>query len=194
MPLVKTFSGRKPSQNEFELRSFIEWLQANNVKRYLEIGARHGDTFHEVMINLPVGSYGLAVDLPGGLWGKSTTALSLQQAVDDLRQRGYVIDVILGDSTKADVINRVAQFAPFGAVLIDGDHRYEGVKSDWINYRDMAEIIAFHDIVGHGQIEKVHGNQVEVPRFWAEIKLENECVVEFVAPGSTMGIGVCNSL
>ena len=40
MPL-QTFSGRNPSQNEFELRSFIALLRDRGVTRYLEIGARH---------------------------------------------------------------------------------------------------------------------------------------------------------
>jgi hypothetical protein len=67
--MLVTRSGRPPSQIEAELSGFIGLLQERNVRRYLEIGARHGDTFHEVMRSLPVGSVGVAVDLPGGLWG-----------------------------------------------------------------------------------------------------------------------------
>lgn len=197
--MLKTFSGRAPSQNEFELQSFIALLRARNVTRYLEIGARHGDTFHEVMINLPAGSYGVAVDLPGGYWGKASSVSSLHAAVEDLRQRGYVIDVVLGDSTTQKVIDYVFEAAPYDAVLIDGDHRYAGVKSDWENYASFAELVAFHDIVGDGQREKVHNSLVEVPRLWEEIKAQHQAVsggvevgeiIEFIAEGSAMGIGV----
>jgi hypothetical protein len=76
------------------------------------------------------------------------------------------------------------------AALIDGDHRYEGVKADWEAYRKVASIIAFHDIVGDGQAEKKTNIPVEVPRLWQEIKASGLRVREFIAPGSKMGIGV----
>jgi hypothetical protein len=191
--VLTTFSGRRASQDENELQGFIDLLQLHQVTRYLEIGARHGDTFHSVMTSLPEGSYGLAIDLPGGMWGKATTASSLQAAAADLRAKGYIIDVILGDSTSAEVVTSAKLKAPYGAALIDGDHRYRGVKQDWINYGSMAPLIAFHDIVGVGESERVHGNPVEVPRLWDEIKAECEGCIEFVSPGSRMGIGVvCN--
>lgn len=190
---MKTFSGRRASQNEFELRSFIKLLCERDTRSYLEIGARHGDTFHEVMINLPVGSYGMAMDMPGALWGKASSIVSLHRAVDDLRNRGYIIDVVLGDSTAKSILAHIEHTASFDAILIDGDHRYAGVKADWENYRDFSNLIAFHDIVGTGQIEKVHKNQVEVPKLWAEIKAQDESVLEFIGEGSLMGIGVCIS-
>lgn len=192
--MLKTFSGRTASQDESELRGFIDLLQLHQVTRYLEVGARHGDTFHEVMISLPEGSYGMAIDLPGGMWGRASTSSSLQAAAADLREKGYLIDVILGDSTAAEVVTSARHRAPFGAVLIDGDHRYQGVKMDWVNYGSMAPLVAFHDIVGEGQKEKVYGNPVEVPRLWSELKAQGYAFFEFVSPGSLMGIGVvCTS-
>lgn len=193
--MLTTFSGRRASQNEYELRSMIEFFVNAGVKSYLEIGARHGDTFHEVMINLPVGSRGVAVDLPGGLWGRDDTAKSLFKAVDDLRQRGYIIDVILGDSTEQPVIDKVISKFPFDACLIDGNHLYDGVKADWNNYRGTSAIVCFHDTVGEGQTEKQFSNPVEVPRLWAEIKadpLYSHRCHDFVDAGSKMGIGLCD--
>ena len=188
--MLKTFSGRNASQNEFELRSFISLLKDRGVKSYLEIGARHGDTFHEVMLNLPEGSYGMAVDLPGALWGKKSSADSLQAAAADLRERGYRIDIIIGDSTASPIIRRVKDKAPFDAALIDGDHTLAGVTKDWVNYQGCAPLIAFHDIVGEGQKEKVYNNKVEVPKFWAGLKSKTTNCTEFIAHGSLMGIGV----
>lgn len=190
--MLKTFSGRKASQDEFELRSFIGIIKDAGCQRYLEIGARHGDTFHEVMISLPLGSYGLAVDLPGGLWGKSATRQNLELVIDDLRARGYRVDALFGDSTNPNVIDLIHDAGPFDVALIDGDHRYAGVKADWENYMDAANIIAFHDIVGHDQAEKVHGHKVEVPRLWSEIKKTLASNRELIGEGSKMGIGVCD--
>lgn len=193
--MLTTFSGRRASQNEFELNSLIQYFADAKVTSYLEIGARHGDTFREVMMSLPAGSYGMAVDLPGGLWGKDDTHKSLYRACDDLRARGYKIDIVLGDSTDTEIIHKVFAMAPFDACLIDGNHLYDGVKADWLNYQSAAHIIAFHDIVGDGQAEKRFNNPVQVPILWAEISADERYAGRcnsFVAQDSKMGIGVCD--
>jgi hypothetical protein len=192
--VLKTFSGRNASQNEFELRSFIKLLQDAGVVRYLEVGARHGDTFHEIMTHLPQGSYGVALDLPGGLWGTKSSGDVLQKAAADLRKRGYKIDVVIGNSTTGPVVERIKAKGPFDAILIDGDHTYPGVKKDWVNYHSLAPLVALHDIVGTGEKEKITHRPVEVPRFWRELTRKHENVFEFIDKGSVMGIGVCNLL
>jgi hypothetical protein len=200
--MLKTFSGRNPSQNEFELRSFITLLQEKGVTRYAEIGARHGDTFHEVMLSLPPGSEGIAVDYPGALWGTHKSRDALKRVIDDLNARGYNCKAVFGDSTSQEVIDIIYRFDQHGrnndswdAILIDGDHTYKGVSLDWENYQNVAKIVAFHDIVGEGQKEKVYNNPVEVPRLWAELKEQFKSfpiweVREFIDEGSKMGIGV----
>lgn len=188
--MLKTFSGRPASQEEFELRGFIELLQRRGVTRYCEIGARHGDTFHEVAISLPVGSKVVAVDLPGGLWGTQKSRASLERAVADLRQRGYEASVLFGDSQTDATRRLIVGRGPFDAILIDGDHTLSGVTRDWQAYGPLAKTIAFHDIVGTGCAEKVHDSPVEVPILWDSIRRSGETIVEFVAPESRMGIGV----
>jgi hypothetical protein len=186
--MLTTFSGRKASQDEGELTAFVEFLRAAGVRRYLEIGSREGDTFHHVITEL--GASGVAIDLPGGLWGKSTTGGQLTAAIQALSNAGRDVRMVLGDSRSEGTKEMVRSYGPYDAVLIDGDHTYEGVKADWEAYRDLAPIIAFHDIVGEGQFERVTRRGVEVPRLWAEIKASGAEVVEFVSPGSAMGIGV----
>src|SRR5690606_14663899 len=192
MPL-QTFSGRNPSQNEFELRSFIALLRDRGVTRYLEIGARHGDTFHEVMTSLPAGSTGVAVDMPGGVWGKNDSRQALQKAVGDLNRRSYKCSCRFGDSQTSATKRLIVGRRPDDAVLPVAGHDRGGVPRDWNLYHDIAPLIAFHDIVGTGQREKVKGNEVQVPILWAEIRDRYE-TVEFVDHGSKMGIGVCFSI
>lgn len=186
--MLKTLSGRRASQDEDELNGFIALLKSERVESYLEIGSREGDTFYDVVRTLPVGSHAVAVDLPGALWGKRTTGKQLYKAADALRLKGYVVTVILGNSTNEKVVEAIRSHGPFDAALIDGDHRYEGAQADWLHFGSMARLVAFHDIVGHGQAERVHGNKVEVPRLWSEIKAEHRCA-EFITQGSSMGIG-----
>jgi hypothetical protein len=188
--VLNTFSGRRASQNEFELRAFIDLLNERGVTRYAEIGARHGDTFWSVMTSLPVGSVGVAVDLPGGLWGTEKSRLSLERAVADLVSRGYKATCLFGDSQTEATRRIVRGRGPYDAILIDGDHSLAGVTRDWQLYGELAPLIAFHDIVGTGEIEKVHGSPVEVPILWQSILRTGAETREFVAPDSAMGIGV----
>lgn len=187
--MLVTRSGRPASQNEFELRSFIDLLRSRGVTRYMEVGARHGDTFFAVMRALPRGSVGVAIDMPGALWGTAKSQTPLLTAVSELRCMGYDAHVVFGDSKSVDVIARAAELAPYDAMLIDGDHTLDGVTADWRAYGSMAPVVAFHDIVGTGCAEKVHGNAVEVPVFWQGLRTQHEHV-EFVDAGSRMGIGV----
>jgi hypothetical protein len=186
--VLTTFSGRPPSQDEGELSGFIGLLQSEGVKRYCEIGARHGDTFHEVMLSLPVGSRGVAVDLPGGLWGTHRSRTCLERVVADLNGRGYRCSTIFGDSHTEATRKLVAGRGPYDAILIDGDHTLDGVTRDWLLYKDLAPLVAFHDIVGTGCAEKRHGKLVEVPMLWASLRERHEAR-EFVSDGSRMGIG-----
>lgn len=204
---LHTRSGRNPSQDPQELDAFIELLQKKHVRRYLEIGARHGDTFYEVMTRLPHGSTGVAIDLPGGPWGKSSSVHDLLDAVDALCERGYTAHYLLADSQQLSTREQAIALAPrgrfdnypFDAVLIDGDHRYAGVARDWELYGLLAPIVAFHDIAGEGQTTKdKKALPVEVPRFWAELRKQPALAAsmfhEFISHDSKMGIGVvCHS-
>ncbi len=186
---LDTFSKEKQSQRHDELQPFIELLQNEKVNRYLEIGARQGDTFHAVMRNLTMGAFGCAVDLPAGEWGRVGTEVPLLKAQRDLIKHSYDVDVVLGDSHSKAVRNRVNRHSPFDCVLIDGDHSYRAVKLDWMDYGPMANMVAFHDIDGHDQINKRNRHPVEVPRLWEELKPLYRHV-EFIGKERGMGIGV----
>jgi len=187
---VKTLSGRAASQNEDELSQFIDLIKERVTTSYLEIGARHGDTFHEVVRAMPKGSRATAVDLGGGAWGSLKSIPFLKAAADALRSEGYDVTLIFGDSTDMEIVRAVADCGRYDVALIDGDHRYCGVKADWLNYGPMANVVAFHDIAGTGERERSGArHEVEVPRLWQQIK-GGYVHQEFVAPDSTMGIGV----
>jgi hypothetical protein len=178
-----TRSGRKASQQPNELAAFIEIIKHSDA--YLEIGARHGDTFYEVMRSLPKGSKGVAVDMPNGPWGGNSRH-ALLDCCEELTNLGYNVTLIFGDS--AAVAGKVRELGPFDAVLIDADHRFEAVKRDFANYGD-SPIVAFHDIDGDGL--DCGGMPVEVPLFWREIKQQFRHT-EIIDPSDDrkMGIGV----
>lgn len=185
--MLKTFSGRQASQNAYELNAFVEFMREQGVARYGEIGAREGDTFHHVVSTL--GCKGVALDLPGALWGKGKTRVQLEAAVADLERQGRVASCLFGDSRTLATLRLFQGRGPYDAILIDGDHTLEACTADWLNYRSMARLVAFHDIVGTGQTERMTGRSVDVPKLWQSIKQQGYNTVEFVAPGSAMGIG-----
>jgi hypothetical protein len=185
--MARTRSSERSGQIKSELDSLIQLFKTHSFTSYLEIGARHGDTFYSVVMAMPKGSRAVCVDLPNGLWGNSRSLKNLESCCNELTAQGYKIDLILGDSTKQAIIDKVKKLGPFDAALIDGDHRYDGVKKDWLNYGPMCSLVAFHDIVGHGQRHSA-GIYVEVPRLWGDIKQADS--FEFVEVGSKMGIGV----
>lgn len=184
---MMSLSGKNLGQHPRELEEFLAFVQKHKFRSYLEVGARHGDTFYSVASRMPLGSTVVAVDLPEGVWGRKGSRKNLENAVKVLRSLGYDSHVIFGDSTDPDVIAEVQSFGPYDLALIDGDHRYEGVKADWDNYANAARWVAFHDIAGEGCGRD--GVSVEVPRLWRELKSEFSNF-EIVAEGSRMGIGV----
>lgn len=184
---IVTRSGRAASQHPEELDALLELVRDERVGAYLEIGARHGDTFFDVVRAMPPGSKAVAVDLPGGKWGRASSRGHLKAAVRELKALGYEASVIFGDSRTAGVRRQAMARGPYDLALIDGDHTLEGVRSDWANYGGMARMVAFHDIVGEGQRDK-SGNPVEVPALWQQLRDRRH--VEFVGADSRMGIGV----
>lgn len=171
------------SQQPRELSAFIELLRTHNVRSYLEVGARHGDTFCKIVKSLPHGSTAVAVDLPQGPWGGAYSQRHLKSYIEELNKLGYLAQCFFGNSQEIEVPGT------FDAIFIDADHRYEAVKADWERYKDKGKIIAFHDIAAKNV--SCGKYKVEVHKLWDEIK--NDYIhKEFIMPDDDrpMGIGV----
>lgn len=177
------------SQHPDEFERFVDLALSMGVTSYLEIGARHGGSFYEIVSRLPAGATAVAVDLPNGNWGKMESEKSLLSCIAELREKGYAAHFIFGDSRAETTIQRVSRHAPYGLAFIDGCHLYDDVKADWHNYGPMARMVAFHDIAGEHVKEKRPGVAIQVPRLWKELK-ELCPHEEIIADGSQMGIGV----
>lgn len=154
---IMGFSGKPWPQYQFEIQGFIDLLVAENVRSYLEIGCRYGDTWHAIGSALEKGSRLVALDLPGAKsgfekkGGHQDSGDYLKLAAVDLVDQGQQAVYIIGNSHKRETIAAAQSYAPFDAILIDGDHTAAGVQADWEAYSSMGRIIAFHDIAGSGK-------------------------------------------
>lgn len=189
--MLKTFSGLPAVQHEKEYLPYLGWIQTIKPTSYLEIGAARGDTFHDTVALMPKGSRALAVDYPMQAWGLQDSRKYLERAVEDLRQKGYLVDVIFGNSQDSAVIEQVRKHDMFDLCFIDGDHTYKGVKADYDNYGLFAKYCAFHDISDRMKPNR-KGELIEVPIFWNELKERNQNYLEWIDNSqlSPMGIGV----
>lgn len=177
-----------PLQHDLELLAFLGVVSKCSVHKYLEIGARYGETFESVMMAMPDGSSGLAIDLPGGNFGDPDSAEKLKAVCDRMWRRQAAC--ILGASGRRDILDYAIMQGPYDLILIDGDHQYNAVKADWDNYARHGRIIALHDIAAPEGHASSKGIPVDVPRLWAEIKAVESRTLEIVAPGSKMGFGI----
>lgn len=167
----------------------MEWAQGS--KSILEIGSRYGGTLIEFAKDQPERI--VSVDLPGyGPWGNSDSEPYLKAAIEMVRHQGIDAHLFLGNSRDPEIVEQVRELGPYDFIFIDGDHTYEGVKTDWENYGGMGKLIAFHDII---QPKAGENQALEVWRFWKELKEHffiqsaTKCE-EFMGPDSKMGIGL----
>lgn len=164
-----------------ELRRILEL--ASQARSILEIGSRYGHTL-DLMCRTTITKRAVAVDLPGVFpWGEDSES-ELKKAVSGLRDDGYEVHLFIGDSTDLDIVDSVKSLGPFDLVFIDGDHRYQGVRTDFENYGHLGKTVVFHDIVQPKPDER---QELEVWKFWRELKGNKE---EFIGVNSKMGLGI----
>lgn len=168
-------------QDKKELKQMLDIVKGKT--SVLEVGSNFGGTFYRMSEVVAPKSLMVSVDWPVDETPKSLEPVeSLKMNCKRISMMGHHVELFIGDSHANDTVQRVEEFAPFDFVFIDGDHSYEGVKADWMNYGPMGKIVGFHDIAG-----PVEG----CVRLWNELKAEGKYrLEELITPGSGMGIGI----
>lgn len=177
----------KIPQYETELVELLKIVEGKN--SFLEIGSRDGYTLGRVAEVLAPGARIVSVDLPAGPWGRNDSQDKLLKLTSKLVDQGFDIHLFLGNSLDPKIQKDIKKLGPFDAMLIDGDHRYDGVKSDWEFYRNLGDIVFFHDIDA-ALTKTPFGHEMGVPVLWNEIKNDFKHK-EFIADKiPKLGIGV----
>lgn len=172
-----------------EFIQFLQLIEANNVRSYLEIGSKHGGSLWRVSQVLPIGSRVVSVDLPHGDTSFKESQPHLEACVNRLNEIGYNAHLLLGDSTDARIVDKVKALGPFDLCFIDANHTEKYVLKDWENYGPMAKMVAFHDIGWAPRPEPSKKMPIEVPKVWNQIKRDFRHIVIRGCPRDN-GIGV----
>lgn len=194
IPLLFTargyYSTLRLRQNMVELRDCVNAVKDLPLRRVAEIGTYRGGTlFVWCQIATPDARV-FSLDLPGGEFGGGCNerALPFFQA---FRKPGQTLECIRGDSHAPEVraeFERRLGGELLDFLFIDGDHRYAGVKQDFETYAPFVRrggIIGFHDIV-----ERPTQPDIQVHRFWTEMKARHRHVELIDESGGRRAIGI----
>jgi len=156
-------------QNREELLTLCEFIARYRVRSYLEIGVWTGRL----------------VSALHAVFDFDTVAVCDQRWAEQL---GLPIAVPVdahtywGDSDEAGYVEWRRRLPPIDLVLIDGDHRYRGVRRDFeINRALPHRFLAFHDISGF------HSATRGVARLWGELEGSK---LEICRPHRELGLSV----
>lgn len=177
-----------PHQKRKEIEGFLDFAASRNPRTALEIGmAQAGTTF---LLKERIST----LDLLMG----ADIHLHNVFVLEAFNKRGCRLHFFEGDSAdaaiKAEIKNTLAG-RKLDLLFIDGDHSYEGVKSDFEKYKELVSdggMIVFHDICQDFQTRfGIHsGNYTGgVPQFWKEIRQKFE-FHEFVEDYEQDGFGI----
>lgn len=172
-----------------EVQNLLTYASGAKPRVAGEIGVRDGGCSFLFMHCLPEVEYYVGVDL----------AVRNRRKLISLRASRQCVKLFDGDSRSPETVERVRRCLGarrFDFLFIDGDHRYEGVRADFLSYRTLVgegALIAFHDInQGPAKSENDSDGNLwagGVPRFWGELKRLYRCR-EFIENPGQVGFGI----
>jgi predicted O-methyltransferase YrrM len=190
-----------PWQVRSEIRGLLTTLEEDPPRRILEIGTANGGTLFLFAQVAAKTAHVISVDLPHGEFGGGYPPRNIP-LYKAFRQKGQRFNLVRGDSHSPQTFERVARLLggeQLDLLFIDGDHTYEGVKSDFETYSPLVRpggLIGFHDIAPPTSPERLAADSIaqvgDVPRYWNQLKETHADSREFVDPtaGGCFGIGV----
>jgi len=160
----------RPLQIKEEIVQLLRLLTESHPKIVCEIGTANGGTlFLFSRVSSPSATI-ISIDLPRGRFGGGYPEWKIPFYKSFMSHKQKIC-LIRGDShspTTIKTVRNILKGRKVDFLFIDGDHTYNGVKTDFEVYSKFVKqggIIALHDIVPH---PPELGCQVN--KFWMEIK------------------------
>jgi glycosyltransferase involved in cell wall biosynthesis/predicted O-methyltransferase YrrM len=161
----------------------IENLQLAVAKRepkiIVEIGTAKGGTL-AMWFEVPSAEEIYSIDFPTGIHGGQgyeERVYTISDAMEQAGLHGKKFYPLNGSSQNSYLINRLRELLggkKIDFLFIDGDHTYNGVKNDYLVYREFLSdnaIVAFHDVIP----SEYHAMwDCFVSTFWNEISQDYE--------------------
>jgi predicted O-methyltransferase YrrM len=178
------------SQKLEELIPALERIGALGPRRVCEIGTSAGGTLYLLTRVSAPDAVVVSIDLA---ISPHTAALRAR-----LARPGQQVVSIAGDSHSEETaaeLERVLAGEPLDALLVDGDHSYDGVRADFERYARLVRsggIVALHDVNEDFRTRRgIESPSIsgEVPRFWRELK-ERYRTEELIADPEQDGYGI----
>jgi cephalosporin hydroxylase len=172
-----------------ELERLLVEVTRNRPRVIVEIGAGRGGTSW-AWSKIASADLVISIDLPDGPWGGGRIA----ETVKYIGNNTYAVHHYLAGNSRSDEIRlellEILKGRSIDFLFIDGDHSYEGVKSDYEIYSPLVGkggLIAFHDVGEHPPEAQCH-----VREFWLDLIKDNPCdKMEFCEEPTSWGcIGV----
>jgi len=156
-------------QIKTEILDFLGFARQESPGAVCEIGTHLGGNSFLLSQGLPSATFFVGVDL----------YVQNKPQLRFFSQPSQQMEFVDGSSYSPRTVGRVRRLLgkrSLDLLFIDGDHRYDGVKRDFLHYRHLLReggVIAFHDIVPDHRTRfgaAVSGYAGDVPRFWSRIR------------------------
>lgn len=182
-----------PKQSILEINSLYEMVMKLGPKNVLEIGTGSGGTLYLWVQAAQRGARIVSIDLPGGEFGGGYRPCRIP-FYRSFGRKGQQVHLLLEDSHREETLKKVERLFEGEGIdflFIYGDHSYNGVKKDFLDYGRLVNsggLVAIHDILPREDDPKN-----KVSEFWGELKGQNPFAQEIVSPvdfGRKIGIGL----
>ena len=156
------------SQHQYELDQLIDIYKRLKPRYVLEIGTQEGGTLYHWCKHAKQGTVICNIDIL-----ENQPANRHEELVNrwhSWRKPNTELFTHIGSSQKPPAVEFVKKHLPrIDFLFIDGNHRYQGVKADFLTYAPYVKngVIAFHDLM-----TPTNGiqNHIQVGKLWEEIR------------------------